>query len=100
MTQPGDDPGTPRETTTIEAIGGGPNQRIYVPQPFRVQHAYPFRGNEPIALQVVESDDGRPVVVLTKDTVRVALDETSISLERAESDIQGELPLQEADSHD
>lgn len=80
-----------RETTKIEAVTGGPNQRIYVPSDMRVQHDYPFRAREPIALQVVETVCGREVVVLTKETVQVDEDKTTLQLERSGSDIQADL---------
>lgn len=80
-----------RETTTIEAVAGGPNQRVYIPQEFRVQHVYPFRAKEPIALQVIETACGREVVVLTKETVQVDEEESTLSLERSGSDIQSDL---------
>lgn len=80
-----------RNTTQIEAVTGGPNQRVYIPQKFRVQHDYPFRPGESVALQLVETSDGRPVVVMTKETIQVDEEITEITLERSTSDIQSNL---------
>lgn len=84
-----------RATAEIEGFNGGDYQRFYLPTALSGDSQYPFDSGQGVRLQLVETTCDRQVLVVSRDTLEVDLEETDLELKRSTAETQLNLELQE-----
>lgn len=84
-----------RATTQVEAVAGE-YQRLYIPSDLSRDSQYPFTPGDNVRLQVLETENNRPVVAIVPYQLEVCL-ESSIELQESSTETQLDLELEEAE---
>jgi len=90
---------TRRATNSIESVGEGPYQRVYIPASLSDDSTYPFEPDDEVRLQLVETTCDREVLAISPERLEVDVEATAIEISEAPTE-QLDLDLQGAGADD